>query len=275
MKKALKSFAIDWFPPAFVRWFHRRRGGGICFEGNYATWEAASVRCSGYDSEGILARVLESTLKVKHGEAVFERDSVLFDKVEYAWPVLAGLMLASARNDGKLNVLDFGGALGSGYFQNRKFFQMQQETIWNVVEQGHYVEAGQASIQDERLHFYKTIEDCLTKNQPNVVLLSSVLQYISDPYGLLHRLIDVQPDIFILDRTCYSNYENNEVIRIQHVPASIYSASYPCRYFDENVVLKCFNDGGYRLLEDFDSLDKLDTMATWKGHIFIRKSHGC
>ncbi len=123
---ALRALARDWFPPAVVRLIRRGRGpqqdGGLRFEGDFATWEEASAQCAGYDAEDILAKVLAATLKVKSGEAACERDSVLFDDIEYAWPVLAGLMWAAARNGGKLNVLDFGGALGSSYFQNRKFF---------------------------------------------------------------------------------------------------------------------------------------------------------
>ena len=72
-------------------------------------------------AQDILDKVLAATLKVKQGQAVFERDSVLFDEIEYSWPLLAGLMWAAASNGGKLNVLDFGGALGSSYYQNRKF----------------------------------------------------------------------------------------------------------------------------------------------------------
>lgn len=273
MKMALKSLALDWLPPAVVRWLRQKRKAGIFFEGDYATWDEAASHCTGYDAKSILAKVLEATLKVKRGEAEFERDSVLFKEIEYSWPVLAGLMWAAARNGGQLNVLDFGGALGSSYFQNRKFLQTLPEVRWNVVEQAHYVEAGKKDIQDEQLLFYETIENCLNQNQPNIILLSSVLQYLPNSYELLRCLIAVQPDIFILDRTCYSNKNNYEMIRVQHVPDSIYSASYPCRYFNENEVSKCFSDGGYLLQEDFNSLDKLDNLATWKGQIFIRKNH--
>ena len=268
---SLKSLALDWLPPAFVQWLRRRRSGGIFFEGNFSTWEDAATRGTGYDAKSILAKVLDATRKVKRGEAAFERDSVLFDEIEYAWPVLAGLMCAAARNGGRLNVLDFGGSLGSSYFQNRKFLQTLPDVRWNVVEQAHYVEAGQTHIQDQQLRFYKSIEECLGHNKPNVVLLSSVLQYVSEPYVLLGKLLDSQSETFILDRTCYLNQEGNQMIRLQNVPSSIYSASYPCRFLDEDKISNKFKDKGYFLLESFHSLDKLDTLATWKGHIFLRE----
>ena len=103
--KTLKALAHDWLPPAIARLIVRgqapQQDGGLRFEGDFATWEEAKAQCTGYDAKDILAKVLAATLKVKCGEAAFERDSVLFDEVEYAWPMLAGLMWAAARNGGR------------------------------------------------------------------------------------------------------------------------------------------------------------------------------
>lgn len=226
----LKRVARDCLPPALVRWLRHVRGLGISFEGDFATWEDAKTRSTGYDTDEILDKVLAATLKVKHGEAAFERDSVLFEEIEYVWPVLAGLLWAAARNGGRLNVLDFGGALGSAYFQNRKFLQVLPEVRWNVVEQAHYVEAGQARIQDEQLRFYKNIEDCIKENQPDVVLLSSVMQYLESPMDLISKLNNVGALCLVIDRTPFSLEEQNKLV-VQKVPAAIYPASYPMWIF--------------------------------------------
>ncbi len=229
----LKALARDWLPPVLARWFRQIRGGGIRFEGDFATWAEANNHCTGYDAKEILAKVLTSTLKVKHGEAAFERDSVLFDKIEYSWPVLAGLMWAAARSGGRLNVLDFGGALGSSYFQNRKFLQSLPEVRWNVVEQPHYVDAGRKHIQDEQLRFYKTLEECLAENQPSVILLSSVLQYIESPTDLISKLNKVGALCLIVDRTSFTLHGKDRLV-VQKVPAAIYSASYPMWIFSQS-----------------------------------------
>jgi hypothetical protein len=52
---------------------------------------------------------------VKTGEAVYERDSVLFDEIQYSFPVIAALLRVASANKGKLNVLDFGGSEKSHY----------------------------------------------------------------------------------------------------------------------------------------------------------------
>lgn len=265
----MRTFLKDCVPPIVLRAMRQMRGGDLLFEGPYANWEEAAAKCSGYDSEHILAQVLDATLKVKRGEAIFERDSVLFDQIEYAWPVLAGLMWTAACNNGKLNVLDFGGALGSTYFQNRKFLRSLPELRWNVVEQTHYVDAGQAYIQDEQLQFYKTIEECLSENQPNVVLLSSVLQYLPGPEKIIDEIIAVSADIVILDRTIINLSETNK-INIQHVPASIYSATYPCRSFSESLLIKSMTSD-YEMVADFPSLQfpaLISINSEFKGYIF-------
>lgn len=234
--RALKTLARDWLPPALLRVVrHARyaRGNGIRFEDEFASWEEASSHCAGYDAEEILTKVLAATLKVKRGEAAFERDSVVFDEVEYVWPILAGLMWAAARNGGRLNVLDFGGALGSSYFQNRKLLQALPEVRWNIVEQLHYVDAGRKHVQDEQLRFYKTIAECIAENQPNVILLSSVLQYLESPDAVIGELNRLGATCLIIDRTPFS-LRGGDILAIQNVPGSIYEASYPMWIFSQS-----------------------------------------
>ena len=208
---------------------------------------------------------------MKHGEAVYERDSVLFDSIQFSLPVITGLMLAAARNQGKLCVLDFGGALGSSYFQNLKFISKLASHSWNIVEQKQFVEAGNRYFQNDFLKFYHTINDCLKNCIPDAVLLSSVLQYIPNPEEIIEEVTGIGSYIIIIDRTPYTNSLNNKVIRIQSTPKTIYPASYPIQYFVEEPIIKSFAEKGYDLLETYNSLDKLDSNATWKGHIYLKR----
>ena len=222
----LKALARDWFPPAMVRWVGQVRGrAGITFEGDFATWDRARAQSTGYEAKEILDKVLAATLTVKRGEAAFERDSVIFSEIEYVWPVLTGLLWVAARNGGVLNVLDVGGALGSSYFQNRKFLNALPEIRWNIVEQAQYVEAGRIHVQDGVLRFYESIEACLAENKPNVILLSSVLQYLEAPREIITQLPRIGASVLLIDRTPFSTANQDKLV-IQRVPASIYEASY-------------------------------------------------
>jgi len=264
----LKSVIKDWLPPVILRAINDSQADNIRFEGDYSTWKEAASKCTGYDAQLILAKVLKASLKVKNGEAAFERDSVLFDKIEYAWPVTAGLMWAAAQSSGNLNVLDFGGALGSSYFQNRAFLKDLSKVRWSVIEQEHYVSKGCENIQDETLKFYSSIDGCLAENQPNVVLLSSVLQYLPNPWELLRTLLAMKVEYLIIDRTPFLNSGISSTIKIQSVPESIYSASYPCWFFEMAHMRNLLVNAGYKEIETFESLDKLSPLATWRGFIF-------
>lgn len=266
---ALKILAREWLPPALVRWLRRVRGIGVHFEGDFATWEEASALCTGYDAKEILDRVLVATLKVKHGEAAFERDSVLFDEIEYAWPVLAGLMWTAASDGGRLNVLDFGGALGSGYFQNRNLLRTLKDIHWNVIEQPHYVEVGQKHIQDEQLRFYKTVEECLKENQPNVILLSSVLQYLENPYELLKKLGNLNVDRIIVDRTPFADGDKN-ILSIQRVPKSIFPATLPAWIFSEKYFEDAMKRLGYARVASMPSADGCGERFNLRGYLYCR-----
>lgn len=237
MNQPSKARLRDWLPPAIVRRVRQFRGMGNRFEGDYSSWDEANAHCSGYDAGEILDKILAATLKVKCGEAVYERDSVVFDQIEYFWPVTSGLMWVAARNNGRLNVLDFGGSLGSSYFQNRKFLKALSHVSWNVVEQPHYVDAGQLHIQSEELRFFKTIEECLADNQPNVVMLSSVLQYLEDPGEIIKCLTAAKATCLIVDRTPFTILKQDKIL-VQKVPASIYSASYPMWVFSMEKYLR-------------------------------------
>jgi putative methyltransferase (TIGR04325 family) len=230
---AAKAFVRDWLPPAVTRWVrHFQRHERIQFEGEFSAWAEAKRQASGYDASDILDKVLAATLKVVRGEALFERDSVLFYEPDYVWPVLSGLLWVAARSGGVLNVLDFGGALGASYFQHRKFLEALPHCRWNIVEQSHYVAAGRKHIQNEILRFYESVDECLGETKPNVVLLSSVLQYLDEPRDVLASLLCLGASVVIIDRTPFSGAPEDRHV-IQQVPPSIYPASYAMRIFSK------------------------------------------
>ena len=247
-----KTLIRDWLPPAAVRLMQRvagRRWRGVTFEGDFATWEEAVAASTGYDDESILAKVTEATLKVKRGEAAYERDSVLFDHIQYSWPVLAALMWAAGRSGGRLSVLDFGGSLGTSYHQNRRFLNGLADVRWGVVEQAHYVAQGRKHIEDKHLQFFGTIEECAVDLRPNVIMLGSVLQYLPEPDTVLQDLACTPASVMIIDRTPFADTER-DTISIQHVPRSIYRASYPCRILSRDRMRRVLL-ASWRVLETF------------------------
>lgn len=239
------------------------------FFGNYLNWDEAKRASTGYDSDRILNKVKDSLFKIKTHEAVYERDSVLFDKIEYSWPLLAGLMWIAANENGKLNLIDFGGSLGSSYFQNRVFLQTLKEVEWNIVEQKHFVECGKNHFEDGILKFYESIEDCLGKQKqaPNTILLSGVIQYIEKPYELIDYMINKKFKYLIFDRTTF-NRRNNDKLVVQRINPAIFKASYPCWFLNKNRFLQMF-ENKYILISEFKSFENSEDRNSPLFHGFI------
>ena len=223
--------------------------------GDYAKWETAQADSMGYDTDIILSRKVDALGKIKRGEAVYERDSVLFDEIQYAWPLLAGLLWVAACSAGKLNVLDFGGSLGSTWFQNRAFLNGLHDLRWNIIEQPHYVEEGQNEFQNDQLRFYGSVTECLEETEPNVILLSGVLQYLEQPYDLLDSLRSSPCEFLIIDRTPFWAGSADRIC-VQQVPPEIYPASFPSWIFSTQR-FRSILSLHWEVVADFDDPNRL------------------
>ncbi len=159
----------------------------IKWSGNFKSWEEAQEKSDGYDNSLIFEKVCKATNSVLSKKACFERDSVIFHNPKYNYQLLTCLLYIATKEQNKLNILDFGGSLGSSYFQHRKLLSEIDSVTWNVVEQKHFVDFGIKNISCRQLKFFYSI-DCIKDTNPNIIILSSVLQYIRFPYKLFNDL---------------------------------------------------------------------------------------
>lgn len=243
-----------------------------CLSGDYLSWNDAVAASTGYDTDLILEKTKTALLKVKNGEAIYERDSVIFNEVQYAWPLLAGLMWVAAKSRGNLNILDFGGSLGSTYYQNRAFLRNLPEVHWNIIEQSAHVNVGKKYFEDEILKFFPNIERCFSETKPNVILLGSVLQYLENPYEIFNMLLDLPCGNVIIDRTPFWNGSTDRLC-VQRVPPCIYPASYPSWIFAKGKFLHQIAKKDYEVIVDFENLAHLPgpVELTYRGMIISRK----
>lgn len=210
---------------------------------------------------------------MKRGEAAYERDGVLFDEVQYSWPLLSGLMWIAARNGGSLDVVDFGGALGTSFFQNRRFLASLPRVRWSVVEQAGFVERGGRDFQDEHLRFYSDLDACAPGVASEVLVLSSVLQYLERPYQLL-EVAARRCRFAIIDLTPVHDGAEDR-LTVQTVPPSIYPARYPCWLFSA-ARLRAQLESTFEVVASFDSHLGKDvragaTRAPYRGFILERR----
>lgn len=246
----------------------------ITFCGNFKTWDEAYAFCEGYSAPNILEKVLNSTLKVKSGEALFERDSVLFDKPQYPWQLLTSILFAASKSENKINVVDFGGSLGSSFFSCKRFIAHFDKINWTVVEQPHFVSTGLSYIADGPLTFQYNAQDAFSHNDSNLIILSAVLQYLENPHKVLESLLEKDWNYIVIDRTGLLVSTDDDTLTIQTVPSSIYAAKYPAWFFNEKRLLKHF-EIEYDLFSEWKSPDKPDAPGkhvVFKGYLFSKKN---
>ncbi len=271
MSEAVKNILKKIVPKSIRRMIVSYRYG---FFGPYPSWEVARKKTSGYDQAEILSKVENAILKVKNGEVAYERDSVTFGKPEYSWFILATLLYIAGTESGKLRVADFGGSLGSTYFQNRLFLKNLSELSWNVIEQPHFVESGKRLVADTRLHFFNSLGECVQEENPHTLMFGSSIQYFEEPYELLEKVVkDFSFGYLIFDRTPLTEGVNDIVV-VQKVPPQVYEASYPCWFLSKEKLI-AFLSSTYELVAEAEALGgeikQRNIAGKYTGLLFKRK----
>ncbi len=218
--------------------------------GRYASWEEAKRHCSGYDSERILQKILPAATKVKNGEAVYERDGVLYDKIQYSWPLLANLLWIAREKGDRLSLIDFGGSAGERLFSRTEpYLAGLQSVQWSVVEQKNVVTAGRSAIAGNGLDFFYTVEEAETaRGRHDVFLISAALPYFEKPCDFLEETMERAFPYIIIDNT-YFNPVPGDRLTIQKVHPYYYEASYPAWFLDYDKV-KALLLKRYELVEE-------------------------
>lgn len=262
------KFLKPFLPPVLVQLATSvTRRASVRFSGEYDSWEAADNGSGGYDSAEIADRVLNATRRVVCGESAYERDSVLFDRVEYSWPVLASLLQVAAECR-SLHVIDFGGSLGSSWRQNRSFLKrLQMPLSWRVVEQEHFVALGQAEFSDRVLSFHGNVADAAIGGV-DVVLFSSSLCYVRDPWSVMQEVMATSARFLVVDRLPTIPGDQDR-IRIQHVSEPIYRANYPIRLFGRHRVMSGLL-AGWGVIETWQSELQPDRDSICQGYFMER-----
>lgn len=250
MKKKIKNLIKLLCPPIFIHLI-KLRTEFYGFYGDFKSWENAQSNVgAGYEEKEIFCKVKSATEKVRGGEALYERDSVLFYKENYNFQLLTGLFYILSK-DGFLSVADFGGALGSTYFQNIKLFK-NSKVQWHVIEQEDFVTYGKNNIPE--INFEYSIEECVKKHKINCLLISGVIQYLNNPYDFLDRFLQQNIPYILIDRTPIENIQDK--IMVQKVPPDIYKAQYPVWILSKNRI-DSYIETKYEFLYRWDNNEKI------------------
>jgi putative methyltransferase (TIGR04325 family) len=242
------------------------------FEGPFASWKEAEARSDGWDSPEITAKTLEVSLKVRDGIAAFQQDTIVYDKIDYSATILAFLLLALSRHPDNLSIVDFGGSLGTNYFQNRKILErLSVESLtWNIVERPDIVKLGNQHFAGSTLRFFAGLDEAIESlgGRADSFLFSGSLQYVEEPFSLLDEAIDSGARVVAFDRLLVSAAHRHAVFIQRPDPGEYYRATYPAWRFSRDLFVREIASKGFSLVEHFP-LD-VHPRFDYCGMLFVR-----
>ena len=236
----------------------------VTWSGDYKKWVHAEEDCEGYSSTEIADKAFTATLKSIDGSASYSRDGVCFEVAEYNWQLVSLVYRLRLKLGRTIRVLDFGGAFGDAFLQNAGLIG-DSIASWTVIEQESMrIRAKNLPLVDKLT--FKTLPD-IDNGSIDLVLLSSVLQYLSEPDGIIAELVGLDADGILVDRTGFvPRNRNDDRITKQSVRPPIYTATYPCRFFSRPEFIKRFSP--YSLVVEWSDSDLANIPSRFLGMYF-------
>jgi putative methyltransferase (TIGR04325 family) len=269
LKSILPPVVVSCIRAIRERRMMRRQTASYGWFGDYASWAEASADTTGYQTGEILQKALEAELKVRRGEAAFERDTVAFDKPDHCWATVSALLYCAAASHGSLKVVDFGGALGSTWSQYRQLWPALREVRWGVVELPAYVATGKECLQGAGLTFHGDLAEAVESTCANVFYSSATLQYLEKPYEFLEHISGLGFEFICLDRIGCTP-DGSDHITVQRVDPTFYDASYPC-WFLSREKIRLTLGYQYECQFEFETRDRANIPSTFRGLLYRKK----
>jgi putative methyltransferase (TIGR04325 family) len=118
-----------------------------------------------------------------------------------------------------------------------------------VVEQPGFVAAGREFLRDAPINFFESAEAAEAAGPHDVLLVSTTVQYLEDPGAAVAGWRD-QKFTWLLFNNVPLHVGAPDRIAVQRVPAEIYPASYPVRFFNREKFLAPLA-ADYRIAAEF------------------------
>ena len=268
---SLQNRILPWLPPIMLPILKRFLKIGIRYENGFNTWDSAVAASAGYDSKEIVSKVFEASLLARD-EGLHERDGFILDAPDfnpYTWIgiIQAHIVIGNSR---KMRIVDFGGSFGSTYrMVQDQLCRAKIDFEWVVIEQQHFVDLGKKHFESDELRFVDSFSS-LANQTIDVLIFNSVLEYLANPYEIITEALSHAPLVVLIDRTPV-NSQHEDTFSVQHVPKSIYKASYANRNFREKNLLEPF-EADFSMFIKYESVLQPDPLNTSMGFVFIPKN---
>jgi putative methyltransferase (TIGR04325 family) len=272
----IKPFVKMFIPPILVNIYRRILKNKNTYTGDFGVWSDAVRESDGYDSEVLIKKIVDANRAVLLNSNKFERDSIVFDAPQYAVYLNAYLLLIknSDSKDRPLKVFDYGGALGTVYRQFKKFTEQAVDVDWRIFEQRLITEVGLAEFSSKELSFTDSETVDFESQDVDVVIVSSVLEFIENPYLALDKLERTKANFLIFDRTPL--WDGMHDVLTVCTAAKYIGGSYPNWIFSEKKFKK-YLFSQWKLIHEWNALGEDIKFhagdAIYKGLFLKRKNN--
>ncbi|MBT3069776.1 methyltransferase, TIGR04325 family [Rhodomicrobium sp. Az07] len=254
-----KQFFKSITPPILVdiaRDWRRAPAGAGGFEGPFGDWNAAVANSTGWDAPVITEKTRDISRAVRDGNIRFQQDTIARNSVVYSSAILAFLVMAIQESNGAVDILDFGGSLGTNYIQNRAIIAnavSEHRCNWVIVERPDIVRIGRDEFERDGVRFFETLDEASATlgRLPASVLFSGSLQYLDAPMSIIDRLVASDVRIIGIDRLLMSEQPEHEIFVQRPDPEKYYSASYPVWAISRKRFAEEMSSRGYALIAEF------------------------
>lgn len=170
-------------------------------KGSYESYQEALCFSSGYDQPTIVDKVAKGVEHVLQGTSLYERDGTTFNDRPKELDIYS--LLKQHIQDTDI-IVDFGGGLGGLYINFPEIFPPSSRYV--VVECHQMASKGRTLASKYRLpiEFYDSSPTFDLKS--DIIIFSSVLQYVPDPWKVLTQWVSLhKPRLILIDRTVFSD----------------------------------------------------------------------
>lgn len=221
--------------------------GKIYFSNQKKNWKDALNNSKSYEDSMIAEKIIKAYDKINNKNCEFyERDGFIFNQKPDESDLI-NFLSKHLETNRSLEILDFGGSLGSRFFSNYNFIS-KTKINWNVVEQQKLVKYGNKVLKKSNLSFYNDLKECLESKKVDCVILSGSLQYIDRYYDLIEYIKNKKIRYVFIDFLPISNSDSHKIF-VQNIPKKIYFSSYPIRIFSKKTFIDEIQNLGYEFME--------------------------
>ena len=233
------SHLIDWLIPTKLLGLIRALLSRVIGFSRVDSWNAAVAKSVGYESTSIVGPVVEAARLLRNEclEAVVATSR--FQQV--ASGLLYCIVQSDLRPRQSIRVLDFGGG-GADYFYQFQKFAPHFNLDWTVLETPSLAEAMQRELGQGQTNLRWVDSFEKLSESYDVVLCSSVLQYLENPFEVLAELVK-KSQFLIINRIPLVE-TGEHFVAVQRILIGRKRGSYPAHFFSESRFLNDLSQYG-------------------------------